>query len=72
MNIKQGIIPTVIGTAVTATGIALRSTSVPESYRNGIIGFGLANIAIGSAEMINHSGMRSNVMSRVTNAMQMK
>ena len=51
MRIKEGIVPTILGTVVTATGVALRNTNLPESYRNGLIGFGLANIAIGSAEL---------------------
>ena len=36
MHIKEGIIPTVLGTVVTATGVALRNTDLPESYRNGL------------------------------------
>jgi len=69
---KQGIIPTVIGTAVAATGIALRNTNLPESYRNGIIGFGLANIALGSAQMINDNIISSDVMGRMARVVHIK
>lgn len=52
MHIKQGLVPTVIGTAVTAAGFALRDT-IPKTYSSGMVGFGLAHIVIGSVDMIN-------------------
>lgn len=63
---RNGVIPTVLGTVVTATGFALRNTNVPESYKNGIIGFGLAHIAIGSTEMLTDNIKKSNMMGKVT------
>lgn len=51
MHIKQGIIPTVVGTAVTATGVALKN-NVPKMYSSAIVGFGLAHIVLGSVDMI--------------------
>ncbi len=66
MHIKEGIIPAVLGTAVTATGLALKNTNLPESYRNGIIGFGLAHIAIGSAELVNNNVQHRHIMKRMT------
>ena len=51
MHIKQGLVPTVIGTAVTAAGIALKDT-IPKPYSSGIVGFGLAHIVLGSVDMI--------------------
>ncbi len=63
---RDGIIPTVVGTVVTATGFALRNTNIPDSYKNGIIGFGLAHIAIGSAEMLTQNIQSSNMMGKVT------
>lgn len=71
MNIKTGIIPTVIGTAVAATGVALKNTNLPESYRNGIIGFGLANITLGSVEMISENVQNKGMFNRVTKAINM-
>lgn len=65
---RDGIIPTVVGTVVTATGFALKNTDLPDSYKNGIIGFGLAHIAMGSAEMLTQNMQRSNMMGKVTKA----
>jgi len=72
MHIKEGIVPTVLGTVVTVTGIALRNSNLPESYRNGLIGFGLANIALGSTEMISQNMQNRNMMSTVTKAIHLK
>ena len=72
MHIKEGIIPTVLGTVVTATGVVLRNTNLPESYSNGIIGFGLAHIAIGSTEMISKNIQSHDMLGRVTKAIQIK
>lgn len=51
MHIKQGLVPTILGTAVAAAGIALKDT-IPRPYCGGMVGFGLANIVMGSADMI--------------------
>jgi len=72
MHIKEGIVPTVLGTVVTVTGIALRNSNIPESYRKGIIGFGLANIALGSTEMISNNIQNRNMMNTVTKAIHLK
>jgi hypothetical protein len=66
MRIKEGIVPAVLGTVVTATGVALRNTNLPESYRNGLIGFGLANIALGSAELVTNNMQHRHIMSKMT------
>lgn len=71
MHIKEGIIPTVLGTVVTATGVALKD-NIPDSYRNGIIGFGLAHIAIGSAELVNQNIQNKDVVRRMTKAISFK
>lgn len=65
MRVKEGVIPTVLGTAVTAAGLALRD-NVPEAYRGGIIGFGLAHIVLGSMDMIDKR--QNTVMKRINNA----
>lgn len=51
MHVKEGLVPTILGTAVAAAGIALKD-SIPKSYSSGMVGFGLANIVMGSADMI--------------------
>ena len=66
MHIREGMIPTVLGTVVTATGVAIRNTNLPESYSNGLIGFGLANIALGSAELISSNWQHRNMMKKMT------
>jgi hypothetical protein len=73
MHIKEGIIPTVVGTVVTATGIALKNTNnnLPKSYTNGIIGFGLAHITLGSVEMISQNMQGKNIMNKMTKSIGM-
>ena len=66
MRIKEGIVPTVLGTVVTATGVALKNSNLPESYRNGLVGFGLANIALGSAELVSNNMQHRNIMNKMT------
>lgn len=59
---REGMIPTLLGTAVTASGIAMR---VPDIRRNGVqrnqivpmvatglIGFGLAHIVLGTIDLV--------------------
>lgn len=71
MHIKEGIIPTVLGTVVTATGVALKN-NIPDSYRNGIIGFGLAHIAMGSAELVGQNIQNKDMMKKVTKAISFR
>lgn len=52
MMMKEGMIPTVLGTAVTATGFALRS--VNPVLAAGVMGFGLAHIVLGSIDLVEH------------------
>lgn len=68
MYIKEGIIPTVIGTVATATGFALKK-NIPDSYRNGLIGFGLASIAMGSAELMGGKVQSKDIMKQANNAL---
>lgn len=67
MHIREGIIPTVLGTMVTATGIIFKN-NIPDSYRNKIIGFGLANIAIGSVELAGQSIKNRDVKKNILKA----
>lgn len=52
MKIREGMIPTILGTAVTATGLAVRPVSKLLSY--GLTGFGLAHIVLGTIDLIEH------------------
>lgn len=51
-KVREGIIPTVLGTAVTATGIAL--TGVSPVIASGIAGFGLAHVVLGGIDLVGH------------------
>lgn len=72
MHIKEGLIPTVVGTCVTATGLALKNTNLPDSYRNGIIGFGLAHVVLGSMGMMSENGHRNDIMRKMSRAVDFK
>lgn len=59
---REGLIPTILGTAVTATGLAMRAKDMKERGMSktdtqvaigaGIIGFGLAHIVLGAIDLI--------------------
>ncbi|TEB17417.1 hypothetical protein Psfp_00641 [Pelotomaculum sp. FP] len=49
---REGLIPTVLGTAVTAAGLALRGTNPVVGW--GVAGFGLAHILLGAIDLIEH------------------
>lgn len=61
---REGIIPTALGAAVTATGIALRGRDMKRrgmdkkdimpGLEAGIIGFGLAHIVLGAIDYFQH------------------
>ena len=53
MKVREGIIPTALGVAVTITGIALKEVNPKISW--GITGFGLAHIILGGIELIHYS-----------------
>jgi hypothetical protein len=46
------MIPTVLGTAVTAAGLALRGTNPVVGW--GVAGFGMAHILLGAIDLIEH------------------
>lgn len=52
MKVREGLVPTVLGTVVTATGIALRPVVPMLSW--GIAGFGLAHIVLGAIDLVEH------------------
>jgi len=59
---REGMIPTILGTGVTATGIALKGMSMKQKNLDnnsvmpmvaaGIIGFGLAHIVLGAIDLV--------------------
>lgn len=60
MHIKEGLVPTVLGTAVAAAGFVLKDT-IPKTYSGGMVGFGLANIVMGSADMLSSKNSSNKV-----------
>jgi hypothetical protein len=52
MKVREGLVPTVLGTVVTAAGIALRPVAPFLSW--GVAGFGLAHIVLGSIDLVEH------------------
>ncbi|WP_166246613.1 asparagine synthase [Paenibacillus turpanensis] len=55
MGVREGLIPTVLGAAVTATGIAMRNGNrMSKPISDGLIGFGAAHIVLGAIDLIEH------------------
>ncbi|UJL46167.1 asparagine synthase [Virgibacillus sp. NKC19-16] len=55
MNIREGMIPTALGTVVTATGYGLKQN--PGSNKmvaNTVFGFGLAHVVLGTIDLVQH------------------
>ena len=52
MKIREGLIPTVLGTVVTATGLALKPVAPRISQT--VVGFGLAHIVLGAIDLVEH------------------
>lgn len=51
--VREGLVPTVLGTAVTATGLALKGSNPALGW--GIAGFGLAHLLLGAIDLMEHS-----------------
>jgi formate/nitrite transporter FocA (FNT family) len=55
LNIREGLIPTALGTAVTATGYVLKQRRRSNKMvANTIFGFGLAHIVLGAIDLVEH------------------
>lgn len=55
MDIREGLVPAILGTVVTATGYALKSNeNVSQTLSNTIVGFGLAHIVLGAIDLVEH------------------
>lgn len=53
MKVQEGLVPTVLGTAVTATGLALTRAASP-AVAWGVAGFGFAHIVLGTIDLVGH------------------
>jgi hypothetical protein len=49
---REGIIPAVLGTAVTASGVALRNRYPMAAAA--VAGFGLAHVILGAIDLVEH------------------
>jgi hypothetical protein len=55
VNVREGLIPAVLGTAVTTTGVALQNNrNVKPLITGSIIGFGLAHVVLGAIDLVEH------------------
>ena len=54
-NIREGLIPTILGSAVTAARIALKQKSGSNNMiANTVFGFGLAHIVLDAIDLVEH------------------
>lgn len=49
---REGLVPAILGTAVTATGLAVRTMNPVLGW--GITGFGLAHVVLGAIDLVEH------------------
>lgn len=54
MKLREGIIPTGLGTIVTAAGATLVSLEIAPVIAAGVVGFGLAHIVLGTIDLVQH------------------
>lgn len=55
MNVREGLIPTVLGTVVTTAGVTLRAKkTIDPAIAWGIAGFGLAHVVLGAIDLVEH------------------
>ncbi|MDM5359613.1 asparagine synthase [Peribacillus sp. RS7] len=55
MDIREGLIPTALGTAVTAAGYAMKQNRRSNKMvANTVFGFGLAHVVLGVIDLVEH------------------
>lgn len=55
MNIREGLIPTALGSAVTAAGYAMKQQRRSNKMiANTVFGFGLAHVVLGVIDLVEH------------------
>ena len=55
LNTREGMVPTILGTAVAATGIAMAATNKgSKAVAWGVAGFGLAHAVLGAIDLMEH------------------
>ncbi|MCT4619400.1 MAG: asparagine synthase [Marinisporobacter sp.] len=58
MEVREGLIPTALGSAVTLTGAIMKRKEVAPMIAAGVVGFGLAHILLGTVDMVQHNHRR--------------
>ena len=58
MSMREGMIPTALGTAVTAAAVTLIATKHMPKVATGVLGFGLAHMVLGSIDLVEHKPKR--------------
>jgi hypothetical protein len=54
MAVREGMIPTALGTVVTGVGAAMAVKRITPMIAAGAVGFGAAHIALGAIDLIQH------------------
>lgn len=55
MKVREGLIPTVLGAAVTTAGVVMKRRDIAPIIAAGIVGYGLAHIVLGSMDLVEHA-----------------
>lgn len=54
MKVREGLIPTALGTVVTTAGLVSKKYA-PEKLAWTVVGFGLAHVVLGSIDLVEHA-----------------
>jgi len=54
MNVREGTIPTALGTVVTGVGATLVAKRVAPMVAAGVVGFGAAHVILGAIDLVQH------------------
>lgn len=54
MAVREGTIPTALGTVVTGVGAAMAAKRITPMIAAGAVGFGAAHIVLGAIDMFQH------------------
>jgi hypothetical protein len=66
MAVREGTIPTVLGTVVTGVGAAMVAMEVAPMIAAGVVGYGAAHIVLGTIDLAQHKNYHK--MTRCTKA----
>ncbi|MEG6513884.1 asparagine synthase [Desulforamulus ruminis] len=56
MTVREGMVPTILGAAVTTAGLTIRAANPVLGW--GIAGFGLAHVLLGAIDLVEHNTPR--------------